>query len=343
MSEAAGESSRAASLSAAQTAPGGLGRPGADLSSGDGEGAAPTTKLYRYSPGIEYCDTLLVKYMVEIDRSNMGHAAHPAPGGVGPAAESVDELSEAASDSSRAASLSAAHTAPAPGGVGPGAEFEFEFELVTKSYRRVSDTQEFLDTLLVTSFLAVLESGRARLDSNWPTVLVREYHQRLRDEMSNPRPPNWSATEYLRHSAFKSDAEWIAYFESSKKLYGPDPGMPPLIHEWAQRQYIRWQFLKRDIFNHTHAEWKRQFPGGQVPTGKKRWEMIECFRDVLFKNWMMAPTSKNGHCNYKAQPMPDNFIPFSTWHLWVRMGPGAGACMNEGFINQCCYRRDDYA
>ena len=308
MSEAAGESSRAASLSAAQTAPGGLGRPGADLSSDDGEGAAPTTKLYRYSPEIEYRDTLLVKYMVEIDRSNTGHAAHPAPGGVG-----------------------------------PGAEFEFEFELVTKSYRRVSDTQEFLDTLLVTSFLAVLESGRARLDSNWPPVLVREYHQRLRDEMSNPRPPNWSATEYLRHSAFKSDAEWIAYFESSKKLYGPDPGMPPLIHEWAQRQYIRWQFLKRDIFNHTHAEWKRQFPGGKVPTGKKRWEMIECFRDVLFKNWMMAPTSKAGHCNYKAQPMPDDFIPFSTWHLWVRMGPGAGACMNEGFINQCCYRRDDDA
>jgi hypothetical protein len=236
-------------LSAAQTAPGGLGRPGADHSSDDGEGAVPTTKLYRYSTEIEYRDTLLVKYMVEIDRSNMGHAAHPAPGGVGPAAESVDELSEAVSDSSRAASLSAAHTAPAPGGVGPGAEFElefdssraaslsaahtapapggvgpgaefeFEFELVTKSYRRVSDTQEFLDTLLVTSFLAVLESGRARLDSNWPPVLVREYHQRLRDEMSNPRPPNWSATEYLRHSAFKSDAEWISYYESSKKLY----------------------------------------------------------------------------------------------------------------------------
>jgi len=249
-------------------------------------------------------------------------------------------MSEAAGESSRAASLSAAQTAS--GGLGPGVELssdDGEGAVPTAKLYRYSAEIEYCDTLLVKAMVAVFERDRSNMGFVLSS-LVKEYHEQMRDEKSNPRPPKWPAKEYLKHSAFKTDEEWNAYFDSSKNSglssdARPDSGMPPPIQQWAQLKFNKWNVIKREIFNHTHAEWVRLFPGGNMPSGKKMWQMIESLRFILFKIWMMAPTRKGGHCNYKAQPMPANFIPFSSWHLWVRIGPG-GSEKSLVFVSECC-------
>ena len=201
---------------------------------------------------------------------------------------------------------------------------------VNKSYRRSVEI-EYLDTLIVKSMVAVLEVRSRTTVTMFHDMFVAEYHQQMRDENSNPRPRRWTLHEHLRHSAFRTEAEWTTYFESYSNEHA---GMPPSMHHWVQLKFSRWRFIKREILNHTHAQWVGMFLGSKMPTGKNMWPMTENLRAILFQKWMMAPTRKGGHCNYKPQPMIADFIPFSTWHLWVRLGPGGIA--NETFMNQCC-------
>jgi hypothetical protein len=94
----------------------------------------------------------------------------------------------------------------------------------------------------------------------------------MRNEVYNKRPQEWKVGEYLTHSAFKSETEWKAWTHAGH-LAGlatdarPDSGLALPLKRWATLKYDKWQLLKRDIFNNTHAEWVRLFP---APSGQAR-------------------------------------------------------------------------
>jgi len=209
--------------------------------------------------------------------------------------------------------------------------------------------QVFDDTLLAKTMVSCLERQRSSMGFVL-AFLVDTYHEQLRDEVGNPRPPNWPVNEYLKHSAFQSEKEWRAYTESHKNRYRdrifdaslyvkshvcsglssgtrPDTGLSPHLQKWAQLKYDKWLVMKRDILNNTHAEWVRLFPNGVKPSGVKMWEQQDKLKLILFKQWMMAPTKRGAPANYKPQEMPSHYLPFTTWNLWCQIGPGgAFAC-----------------
>jgi hypothetical protein len=51
------------------------------------------------------------------------------------------------------------------------------------------------------------------------------------------------------------------------------------------------------------------------------------FKQDLFDIWCVEPTKKS-NAKYKPFPMPDDYIPFSCWDLWVAIGPPAGDACN---------------
>ncbi len=51
------------------------------------------------------------------------------------------------------------------------------------------------------------------------------------------------------------------------------------------------------------------------------------FKKDLFDIWCVEPTKKS-NTRYKPFPMPDDYIPFSCWDLWVAIGPPAGDACN---------------
>ena len=205
---------------------------------------------------------------------------------------------------------------------------------------RINLDHVYLDTLLAKAMIATLEKSRSSMGFVL-SHLVEQYHLQMRDEVANPRPPRWPAKFYLTHSAFKSEAEWQAYEDSSKNAglsseARPDTGLPPHLQRWGQLKHDKWKVIRSDILNDTHVEWARLFPNGELPSGKFIWQMVEKLRLVLFKIWMLAPVKKGGFCNYKAQQMPEDYIPFNVWHLWVKIGPAGGQNKSTVFIDECC-------
>jgi hypothetical protein len=202
---------------------------------------------------------------------------------------------------------------------------------------RLSETNVYLETLLVKAMVDCLEKDRSNT-AFVLTHLIDQYHLEMRNEVHNKRPQEWKVGEYLTHSAFKSETEWKAWTHAGH-LAGvatesrPDSGLALPLKRWATLKYDKWQLLKRDIFNNTHVEWVRLFP---VPSGcNGKQEMKDKLKLVLFKKWMMAPTKKGGHTNYKAFAMPHDFLPFNTWDLWCEIGPG-GSKKSPVFIDECC-------
>jgi hypothetical protein len=203
---------------------------------------------------------------------------------------------------------------------------------------RLSETNVYLDTLLVKAMVDCLEGERT--NTGWVlTNLIDQYHLEMRNETENKRPKDWKVGEYLTHSAFKTEIEWKQW-DAAAQLNGvasekrPDTGLGLAYKRWATLKYDKWQLIKRDILNNTHSEWVRLFPIPSGCSGKQ--EMKEKLKLVLFKKWMMAPTKKGGHANYKAFPMPLDFLPFNTWDLWCEIGPGGGSKKSSVFIDECC-------
>jgi hypothetical protein len=213
---------------------------------------------------------------------------------------------------------------------------------VAKFYRFCPETQ-FRDTLIVRTMVELIESRRMDTCS-LNGLIIEYYHENLRNTAVNTRPASWSDKpfEYLKHAFWPTQVEWDEY-EAAVRLRGkpsptnPEAGIPAELQKLAVSKFKRWQFLKAEILNVTHAEWVKLFPNGQMASGSAGiHEYVEKLRIILFKKWCFEPTSKGSTIVYKAQPIPDKFIPFTTWHLWVAIGPCAGSKCRAVFNNECC-------
>ena len=69
------------------------------------------------------------------------------------------------------------------------------------------------------------------------------------------------------------------------------------------------------------------FKGKRLPSGYTKEDIVGIFKQDLFDIWCVEPTKKS-NAKYKRFPMPDDYIPFSCWQLWVDIGPPAGDACN---------------
>ncbi len=213
---------------------------------------------------------------------------------------------------------------------------------VAKVYRSCPETQ-YKDTLIVRSMVEIIES--MKMDTcSLNGLIIEYYHENLRNTDVNPRPASWSdkPLEYLKHAFWPTQVECDDY-EAAIRLRGkpsptnPEAGIPAELQTQARTKYNRWLVIKAEILNITHAEWVKLFPSGKMPSGSAGMvEHVEKLRNILFKKWCFEPTSKGSTIVYKAQPIPANFVPFTTWHLWVAIGPAAGSRCRAVFNNECC-------
>jgi hypothetical protein len=70
------------------------------------------------------------------------------------------------------------------------------------------------------------------------------------------------------------------------------------------------------------------FKGKRIASGISKDELINGFRQKMWDKWCMEPTKKGSAIKYKPYPMPDIYIPFSIWELWIAIGPPAGEACN---------------
>jgi hypothetical protein len=223
-----------------------------------------------------------------------------------------------------------------------GANVRSNITPVAKLYRYCPEN-EFKDTLIVRTMVELIESRRIDTCS-LNGLIIEYYHSNLRNTKVNPRPESWSErpNEYLKHAFWSSQQEWDEYEEQARlrgkpSATNPEAGIPADLQAQARTKFARWLFLKADILNNTHLEWVKLFPNGKMASGASELaEYAEKLRLILFKKWCFEPTSKGSKIIYKSQQMPQHFIPFTTWKLWVRIGPSAGKFCRAVFNNECC-------
>lgn len=62
----------------------------------------------------------------------------------------------------------------------------------------------------------------------------------------------------------------------------------------------------------------------RMPSGWTQETLISTFKQILFAKWCMEPTQKGNPMKYKPYPMPEDYIPFPCWDLWILIGAPAG-------------------
>jgi uncharacterized Zn finger protein (UPF0148 family) len=68
------------------------------------------------------------------------------------------------------------------------------------------------------------------------------------------------------------------------------------------------------------------FKNKRLASGFNKQEVVDAFKQKLFDIWCVEPTKK---CNkYKHFTMPEDYVPFPCWELWVAIGPPAGEACN---------------
>ena len=220
-----------------------------------------------------------------------------------------------------------------------------------KQYRRMVDV-EFCDKLLVSVMLNVKAYGRVDMPFVlW--LLVWEWHSQLKDETKHPRKRGFELFNAKQtNCCFKGIQEW-AEFDTANRGRGrgteqPDNEAPTMLSQhqaWSSLKFDKWLDIVRDMQNVIHPAFVRTmlqqhsssilttssqaklFNGKRMPSGRCSDSIIHQFKQKLFDTWCLEPTTKGSTMKYKAYPMPLNFIPFSTWDLWVAIGPVNGdAC-----------------
>jgi hypothetical protein len=69
------------------------------------------------------------------------------------------------------------------------------------------------------------------------------------------------------------------------------------------------------------------FKQKRIPSGFNKEEVVNAFKQVLFDKWCVEPVKKS-NTKYKHFPMPEDYVPFPCWEIWVAIGPPAGEACN---------------
>ncbi len=227
-----------------------------------------------------------------------------------------------------------------------------------KQYRRMVDV-EFCDKLLVSAMINVKAYGRVDMPFVlW--LLVWEWHAQLKDETKHPRKRGFELFNTKQtNCCFKSNQEWSDFDVASRgrgKGTAADdeaaPTMPIQYQTWASLKFDKWLDIVREMQNIIHPAFVRamlqqhssllvyessilttflqakMFNGKRMPSGRCSDSIINQFKQTLFNTWCTEPTTKGSTAKYKVYPMPPNYIPFSTWDLWVAIGPINGEACN---------------
>ena len=70
------------------------------------------------------------------------------------------------------------------------------------------------------------------------------------------------------------------------------------------------------------------FRNKRMVSGAVSSDMIDTFKQQLFDKWCMEATTKGSTIKYKPYAMPEHYIPFPIWELWISIGPPAGDACN---------------
>jgi hypothetical protein len=66
----------------------------------------------------------------------------------------------------------------------------------------------------------------------------------------------------------------------------------------------------------------------RCPSGWTQATLVSEFKQRMFAKWCMEPTKSSNHIKYKVYTMPEDYIPFPCWDLWIVIGPPAGDACN---------------
>ncbi len=76
------------------------------------------------------------------------------------------------------------------------------------------------------------------------------------------------------------------------------------------------------------------FKNKRAPSGWTQQLLVSTFKQNLFDIWCLQQTKKGNQIKYTTYPMPDDFIPFPCWELWIKIGPPAGDACNQILKNE---------
>lgn len=150
--------------------------------------------------------------------------------------------------------------------------------------------------------------------------------------------------EVWKHTAFEHQEEMDAFLNRSGTLgrptsTQPQNGMKQSYHDFADKMWLKFKLLRREIASQTQALWAQLVPGNKLPSGLQMPEIVASMLKGLFKKWQVEPTSKGSKTVYCSIEMTDkgyeNWRP-TWWAVWREMGPPAGAHCSAVFMSECC-------
>ena len=78
----------------------------------------------------------------------------------------------------------------------------------------------------------------------------------------------------------------------------PQGGMKQKYHDFANKLWLKFKLLRREIANSTQVLWAECVPQNTMPSGKGMTEIVEKIRKAMFKVWCVEKTSKQSKTVY---------------------------------------------
>ena len=74
--------------------------------------------------------------------------------------------------------------------------------------------------------------------------------------------------------------------------------MKQSYHDFADKMWLKFKLLRREIASQTQALWAQLVPGNKLPSGLQMPEIVASMLKGLFKKWQVEPTSKGSKTVY---------------------------------------------
>ncbi len=162
--------------------------------------------------------------------------------------------------------------------------------------------------------------------------------------MLHPKPDGLlHPRELWKHTAFENQEEYTFFAEQPMKLgkptaSNPHGGMKQKYHDFANKLWLKFKLVRREIANSTQVLWSEQVPQNAMPSGKGMNEIVENIRKAMFKVWCIEKTSKQSKTVYCQVEMEGRYKDWRPlwWYAWRTMGPPAGNLCSQVFMSECC-------
>lgn len=102
--------------------------------------------------------------------------------------------------------------------------------------------------------------------------------------MLHPKPEGLlHPKELWKHTAFENLEERTIFLDQPLKLgkptaSNPQGGMKQKYHDFANKLWLKFKLVRREIANSTQVLWSEQVPRNAMPSGKGMTEIVENIR-----------------------------------------------------------------